>query len=129
MRFTVVVHAAPYSSQAAHSAYCFTRAALKSGHRVHQLFFFGDGVHNAARLAQVPQDEKNLQQQWQELISQHGLDAMLCVTSAMKRGIVDSAVAKQRQVDEVTATDGMEIAGLGQLIDAVSNSDRVINFG
>ena len=129
MRFTVLVHAAPYSSEAAHSAYRFTRAALAGGHSVHRLFFFGDGVHNAARLAQVPQGEKNLQQQWQELISQHGLDALLCVTSAMKRGIVDPAEAKRRQTDEVTASTGMEIAGLGQLIDAVSNSDRVINFG
>ena len=129
MKFTLVIHAAPYSSQAAHTAYRFARAALAAGHELHRLFFFGDGVHNANRLAAVSQDETSLQSQWQELVKENGLDAALCVTSAMKRGVVDKAEAKRRGLDAVTAADGWEVAGLGQLVDAIAQSDRVVNFG
>ena len=129
MKFTIVVHSAPYSSEAAHTAYRFTRAVLEGGHRVHRLFFFGDGAHNANQLAVTAQDEPNLQAQWHTLIQKHKLDAVLCVTSALKRGVLDKAEAERNDLKQASAHDSSEIAGLGQLIDAALHSDRLINFG
>ena len=129
MKFSVVVYAAPYSAQAAHSALRFTRELLAQGHEVYRLFFFGDGVHNANRLATVPQDEANVQGAWDALIREHKLDSVVCVTSAIRRGIVNEVEAKRHELDAVSLKDSSEIAGLGQLIDAVANSDRVVNFG
>lgn len=129
MKFSVVVYAAPYSAQAAHSALRFTRELLAQGHEVYRLFFFGDGVQNANRLASVPQDEANVQGAWDALIREHKLDSVVCVTSAIRRGIVNEVEAKRHELDAVSLKDSSEIAGLGQLIDAVANSDRVVNFG
>ncbi|PCJ26069.1 MAG: sulfurtransferase complex subunit TusD [SAR86 cluster bacterium] len=129
MKFSIVIYAAPYSSEAAATALRFSQAALKNGHEVYRLFFFGDGVHNASRLTVVSQDEKNIQQQWQQLIDEHKLDCVVCVSSAIKRGIVDKTESTRYEMNAVSAHENFEVAGLGQLIDATLNSDRVVNFG
>ena len=85
MKFSIVVYAAPYSAEAAATALNFTRALLEQGHDIYRLFFFGDGVHNASRLSVVAQDENNLQQQWDQLIRDHELDSIICVSSALNR--------------------------------------------
>ncbi len=129
MKFTIVVYAAPYSSEAAHSALQFTAALLKAGHEVYRLFFFGDGVHNANRFTVTAQDEENLPLSWHRLILDNNLDAVVCVSSSLKRGLVDASEAKRHDFDAGTLFDSSEIAGLGQLVDATTNSDRVVNFG
>lgn len=129
MKFSIVIYAAPYTSEAASSALQFTRTLLLQGHQVYRLFFFGDGVQNANRFAVTAQDEENLQLAWNQLIQDYDLDAVVCVTSSLKRGIMDPAEANRHELDGNTLLASMEIAGLGQLVDATSNSDRVINFG
>lgn len=129
MKFSIVVYAAPYSSQAAASALKFAKTVLDQGHELYRLFFFGDGVHNANSLSIVAQDDRNLQQQWHELIKKHDLDSVICVSSAIKRGIIDKRESQRYELNAVSAYDSSEIAGLGQLIDATLHSDRVVNFG
>jgi tRNA 2-thiouridine synthesizing protein D len=129
VKFTVVVHSAPYSTQAAASAYRFTKALLEQGHEVYRLFFFGDGVHNASKFTVVAQDDTNWQQQWDRLIELQNLDSAVCVSSAIKRGIIDEAESARHELNAVSLSSSSQIAGLGQLIDATINSDRVINFG
>jgi tRNA 2-thiouridine synthesizing protein D len=129
MKFSIVIYAAPYSSEAAFSAFRFVSAVIEQGHEIHRLFFMGDGVLNASRLSVTPQDEKNLQQNWDELIRKNSLDSVLCVSSAIKRGIVDAGESKRYELDGVSAFESSEIAGLGQLVDASVVSDRVVSFG
>ena len=123
------MYAAPYSSEAAATAFNFTKTLLDQGHELYRLFFFGDGVHNANRLAVVAQDEVNLQQRWDQLITTHRLDAVVCVSSAIRRGLLDSQESERYELDAISVYGSSEIAGLGQLSDAVINSDRVVNFG
>lgn len=129
MKFSIVIYAAPYSSEAAATALRFTKAALNQGHEIYRLFFFGEGVHNTNRLCVVAQDEQNIQQEWDELIRARELDSVICVSSAIRRGIVDNTESKRYELNAVSAFDSSEIAGLGQLVDATLNSDRVVNFG
>jgi tRNA 2-thiouridine synthesizing protein D len=129
MKFSIVVYAAPYSSQAAATAFNFTQSLLNQGHDIYRLFFFGDGVHNANRLSVVAQDERNLQQQWDQLIIEHKLDSVVCVSSAVNRGILDQQESRRQDLNAVSAYASSELAGLGQLIDATIHSDRIVNFG
>jgi tRNA 2-thiouridine synthesizing protein D len=129
VKFSIVVYAAPYSIQASESALRFTQTLLESGHEVYRLFFFSDGVHNTSRLAVAAQDEINIPERWDELISRYELDSVACVTSAIKRGIVDSKEAQRHELDADSIRSSSEIGGLGQLIDATLNSDRVVSFG
>ena len=52
-----------------------------------------------------------------------------CVSSAIKRGIVDKQEAERHELSAVSLFESSDIAGLGQLIDAAINSDRLLNFG
>ena len=129
MKFSIVVYAAPYSSEAATTALRFSRALLEAGHEIYRLFFFSDGVHNASSLAITPQDEINVQKQWEKLIRAYDIDSVACVSSAIKRGILNDTESRRHEVDAVSIRESSEIAGLGQLIDAALHSDRVVNFG
>ncbi len=126
--FTLIIHGAPYSSQAALSALHFCRAALAEGHSIHRLFFFQDGVHNASSLIVPPQDELHIPREWQQTIQQHGIDAIVCAASALKRGILSDEEAARYDKAAGNVLPGFIIGGLGQLVDALRHSDRLLNF-
>ncbi|MGV3593179.1 MAG: sulfurtransferase complex subunit TusD [Gammaproteobacteria bacterium] len=126
--FTLIIHGAPYSSQAALSALHFCGAALAAGHRIHRLFFFQDGVHNGSTLIVPPQDEFHIPQAWQQLIQQHGIDAIVCASSALKRGVLSDEEAMRYDKPAGNLLAGFTIGGLGQLVEAITHSDRVLNF-
>jgi tRNA 2-thiouridine synthesizing protein D len=129
VKLTVVVYSAPYSSQAAYSAYRFTAAALESGHQIYRLFFYYDGVHNSNVLSTPAQDEFDLVSAWRMLISQYDLDAVTCVSSALKRGIMNTEEAARYEKDSANLAPEFSLSGLGQLVDASIMSDRVMSFG
>ncbi len=129
MKFSIVIYAAPYSTESAATALRFAKALLEQGHELYRLFFFGDGVHNVSKLAVVAQDEKNLQRQWNELIQTHQIDSVVCVSSALRRGVLDQTEADRHKLGRASAFETSEVAGLGQLVDAAIHSDRVVNFG
>ena len=129
MKFSIVIYAAPYSTESASSALRFAQTVIEQGHEVYRLFFFGDGVHNASQLTVVAQDEPNLQQQWNELIQRHDIDSVICVSSALRRGVLDQTEADRHNLGSASAYNSSEVAGLGQLIDATIHSDRMVNFG
>jgi len=121
------VYGAP-NSQASSTAYNYAQALLKAEHQIYRLFFYQDGVFNACSFNIPPQDEEDLPANWQSLILEHNLDAVVCVASALKRGIVDSSEAERYDLPASNLRKGFEISGLGQLVDGVMKSDRVVNF-
>ena len=129
MKFSSVIYAAPYSTEAAASALRFAESLIQQGHELYRLFFFGDGVHNASKLTVVAQDEINLQLQWSKLIEEHDIESVICVSSALRRGVLDQTEADRHGLGAASAYESSEVAGLGQLVDASLHSDRVVNFG
>ncbi|MDA0281379.1 MAG: tRNA 2-thiouridine synthesizing protein D [Pseudohongiellaceae bacterium] len=129
MKFSIVIYAAPYSTESAATALRFAETLIQQGHVLYRLFFFGDGVHNASKLTVVAQDEINLQLQWSKLIEEHDIDSVICVSSALRRGVLDQTEAERHELGTASAYESSEVAGLGQLIDAALHSDRVVNFG
>ena len=129
MRFSVLVLGAPFSSQSAYSAYRFSYAALDSGHHIHRIFFYQDGVHNSSALATPPQDEFDLYHAWQELQSNHALDLVTCIAAAARRGILNTAEAQRHNREHGNMAPQFELSGLGQLVEAIATSDRLITFG
>lgn len=129
MRFGIVVTEGPYTHQASDSAYRFTKAALDKGHEIFRVFFYNDGVNNATRFAVPPQDDRNLQVLWSELAEKHKLDLVVCIAAAQRRGILDADEAKRQGKDGNNIAPGFRISGLGQLIEAGIQSDRLVMFG
>ena len=128
MKFSVIVYGAPYSNEASVSALNFSQAVINQGHSIYRIFFFSDGVHNANRFVVTPQDEINLQDEWDKLIQEYSIDSIVCVTSGLKRGVIDEGEAKRHKFEVSSIKSNSELAGLGQLIDAYSKSNRVISF-
>jgi len=129
VKFGILVNEGPYQHQASDSAYQFTRAALTAGHEVFRIFFYHDGVNNGTRLTVPPQDDRNVVDRWSELAQEHSLDLVLCVAAAQRRGLLDADEAKRHKKDADNIAPGFRISGLGQLIEAAIQSDRLVTFG
>ena len=129
MQIGVVISEGPYTHQAADSAYHFVKAALAKGHSVPRVFFYHDGVNNGTRYTTPPQDDIHLVNAWSELAKEHELDLVVCVAAAQRRGIVDEGEQERNGKDGNNIADGFRISGLGQLIEAGIESDRLIVFG
>ncbi len=82
------------------------------------LAFLDDGVNNATRLTEPPQDDRNIVARWSKLAEEHKVDLVVCVAAALRRGIKDENLAP-----------GFRISGLGQLVEAGIQADRMVTFG
>ncbi|BAZ94327.1 sulfurtransferase TusD [Thiohalobacter sp. COW1] len=129
MKLAVMVNEGPYQHQSADSALQFTRAALEKGHEVFRVFFYHDGVNNGTRFGVPPQDDRNITVQWSELAEKHNIDLVVCVAAAQRRGILDENEAKRHGKDGDNIANGFRISGLGQLIEAGIQCDRLVVFG
>ncbi|MCY4149745.1 MAG: sulfurtransferase complex subunit TusD [Gammaproteobacteria bacterium] len=129
MKFAVLVNEGPYTHQASDSAFHFTKAAIEQGHRVIRVFFYHDGVNNGTRLTTPPQDDRHIANRWGELAQEHDLDLVVCVAAAQRRGVVDEDEQKRNSKDANNIADGFRISGLGQLIEAGIQADRLVTFG
>ncbi|MGD8560306.1 MAG: sulfurtransferase complex subunit TusD [Gammaproteobacteria bacterium] len=129
MKFGILVNEGPYTHEAADSAYQFAKAAIDKGHELTRVFFYHDGVNNGTRFTTPPQDDRNLVNLWSDLAKEHNVDLVVCVAAAQRRGIVDADEAKRHGKDGNNIADGFRISGLGQLIEASIQSDRLVVFG
>ena len=129
MKFSIMVNEGPYTHQASDTAYHFTEAALRGGHSIVRVFFYHDGVNNGTRLTTPPQDDRNIVKRWSELAAEHKLDLVLCIAAAQRRGLMDKNEAKRHGKDTDNLAPGFRISGLGQLIEAGIEADRMVVFG
>jgi len=118
MKIGLLINEGPYNHQAADTAYQFARAALAKGHRIQRVFFYNDGVNNASKLTEPPQDDRNIVNRWSKLAEEQGTDLVVCVAAGLRRGLVEDNLAP-----------GFRISGLGQLVEAGIESDRLVVFG
>ena len=66
---------------------------------------------------------------WTELQKEHDLDLVVCIAAAQRRGLLDEDEAKRQGKDANNIAEGFRISGLGQLIEAGIQSDRLVVFG
>jgi tRNA 2-thiouridine synthesizing protein D len=129
MKFGILVNEGPYTHEASDTAYQFAKAALAKGHEIYRVFFYHDGVNNGTRLTVPPQDDRNIVKRWTELAERHKVDLVVCIAAAQRRGLMDAAEAKRHGKDAHNIAPGFRISGLGQLIEAGIQADRLVVFG
>ncbi len=118
MKIGILINEGPFTHQASDSAYRFAVAALAKGHEIYRVFFYKDGVNNANKLSEPQTDDRNLVSLWSELGEENDIDLVVCVAAALRRGIKDEIVK-----------DRFRISGLGQLVEAGIQADRLVVFG
>ena len=129
MKISIQVNEGPYQHQSSDTAYQFTKAAIAAGHEIFRVFFYHDGVNNATKLAVPPQDDRHIPKLWSELATENNLDMVVCIAAAQRRGMMDVDEAKRQGFEDNNLIEGFRISGLGQLIEAGVESDRLVVFG
>lgn len=128
LSFTLVITGAPYSTQAPQTALAFARATVAAGHRIDRVFLYGDGVYLASNLASPPSDEANWSQQWRAFLEEKVVPGVACIASALRRGIVNDNEKQRYELPASNIAAPFSIAGLGEWVEGVARSDRVIYF-
>lgn len=127
--YSLLVLSDPTQGNMARNAAAFARALLDKGHTLHRVFFLDKGVLCGAASSVYPQDETAPPDEWVALAEERGLDLVLCVTSALRQGMLDDREATRHERGGATIHPAFTISGLGQLIDAAAASDRLVTFG
>lgn len=125
----LLVCRAPYTHQSADTALKFAESLVGKEHIIEQVFFYHDGVYVASELNSPEQAERNITKSWAEFSRSNNIELVACSHSAMKRGILDQQFARQSDHAHPNLHPQFKLAGLGQFVDAVNKSDRMVSFG
>jgi len=93
------------------------------------VFFYHDAVQCGNALVTPPQDDVDIPAEWQQISETDTAELIVCIASALKRGVLDTTEAERYEKDSSNLADEFIISGLGQMVDATIHSDRVITFG
>lgn len=115
MNYSLLVTAAP-DEPAALTALKTAQAVLGRGHQLYRVFFYRDGIE----LACTDQAGDGAVG-WQRFVHEQGLDATVCSGASARRGLFEKGTDN--------LAPGFELAGLGQWVDALAASDRILGFG
>ncbi|MNE75749.1 putative sulfurtransferase DsrE [compost metagenome] len=77
----------------------------------------------------TPQDELDIAAQWRAFISEHSLDAVVCIAAALRRGVLNAEEARRYQRPAVNLPAPWELSGLGQLHEGAQSAGRLMCFG
>jgi tRNA 2-thiouridine synthesizing protein D len=128
MNYCLHITSAPFNEQGSSTALLFARALMERGHTITRIFFSGNGVQNGNALCVAPQDEINLPEAWQAIAESHKCEMILCVSSALKAGIINDTEAKRYDKSCGNILPAFELSGLGQLVEACLTNDRIVRF-
>lgn len=117
-----------YGKQDASSAYQFCKSAIEMGHEISGVFFYQYGVLNASQLVSPASDEINLPQLWSDLAIKHQFPLEVCISAALRHGIVDEQESLQLKLNQFNLKAPFTLSGLGQLAELSAKCDRVVTF-
>lgn len=98
----------------AQKALAFAKQSLDDGQTV-AVFFYGDGAYTANRLMWQTADIVSVADGWVALSAKYGLKLPVCVSTALARGITDTANAKSHQLDGDNLRKPFYLTGLSEL--------------
>ncbi len=98
--------------------------ALQQQQHAIKVFFYQDGVQIANAFLWQPDDQINLQRAWQAL----GIALPVCVSAGLARGVIDAENAQRHHLQQHNLATGFSLVGLGELVDAITYAERVIQF-
>lgn len=128
MIFSLAIYTPPTASSSL-SAFRFAEAVIEQGHSLNRIFFYHEGVHHGNALRQTPQDEFDLVEAWLSLKAQHQFELCICIAASSQRGIFTLEEAKRYDLTMESIKPQFLLVGLGDLIEASHDADRLITFG
>lgn len=114
----------PPNSNLTTTAINLLQAAIDNEVTIIGVFFYQDGVLNAAKHLSIPSDEYQTLSKWQHLHNQYKVPLHLCVSAAEKRGLSDGL-----DTDASSNIDNaFTVSGLGELVELSSKATKVVQL-
>jgi tRNA 2-thiouridine synthesizing protein D len=129
MKYSLLILSSPQAGQSSDSAWRFADALVSTGHELYRVFFYHEGVYHGNELAVAPQGAVDPLQRWADLAERSGAELVLCIASAVKRGVLEKSEAKRHEKSAANMHPAFIVSGLGQLVDASACCDRLVTFG
>ena len=129
MIYSLLVLSSPVSGQCSRHAAQFAHRLIARGHAVYRVFFLDVATTTSSANSIFPQVETDPYRDWVSLAEQHAVDLVICISSALKHGMLDQREAERYERPQPTINPVFTVSGLGQLVDACARSDRLITFG
>jgi tRNA 2-thiouridine synthesizing protein D len=102
---------------------------LHKGHEIVRVFFYHDGVYNGLRYASPPDDERAVVKRWSALAREYGIDLVICISAAQRRGLLSTEEAARVGKTDKDLAEGFRFAGLSLWVDACLQAERFLIFG
>ncbi|WP_085297410.1 sulfurtransferase complex subunit TusD [Cognaticolwellia mytili] len=114
----------PPNSNLTTTAINLVKRAIDKDVAIVGVFFYQDGVLNAAKHLSIPNDEYQALQHWQQLSNEYHVPLHLCVSAAEKRGLTDELSNNENSnIDKAFI-----VSGLGELVELTSKAERVVQL-
>ena len=76
----------------------------------------------------APQDEVDEHAGWAQLQHTSGIELAVCIATSLKRGMLSDEERHRYDKPAASIHPNFTVVGLGQLIEAVTASDRIVTF-
>ena len=126
--YSILVTSSPFASDSAYQAAEFCRKLVQAEHTVDQIFFYQDGVYHANCLISPPSDECSPYQVWTQLNGDLGIPLIVCVTAAIRRGIISEQEAASSDNLNANLQPPFTDTGLGEFFSLLHQSDNLVQF-
>ncbi|MFP3029043.1 MAG: sulfurtransferase complex subunit TusD [Arsenophonus sp.] len=128
LTYCLLVTEPAYGTQQATNAWQFANALIMKGHILKTVFFYQEGVYNGNQLISPANDEFNLLIGWKTLAKQTGCQLNICVSAALRRGIIDETEAKNIGLPCANLDEDFVLSGLASLAETMLICDRTVQF-
>lgn len=115
MKILIIVNESPWGNSLGVTALRLTRAMVDQGEQVSAVFFREDGVYHALPGRAVDSGTPCLAEAWQQLAGEGKIPILLCSSAAQRRFQQPPGM-------------GFREAGLAEMMELMSASDRVVTF-
>jgi len=128
LKFSLLVTGSPHGSQQSSSAYLFAKALLEKNHDISCIFFFQDGTLNANKFNSPLGGQFDLVNAWRIMGKEENVPLKICISSGMRRGVIDYNEANLLGFSSPTIAEGFEYSSLGFLSEQIMKCDRWVQF-
>ena len=128
-----VVVTTPPQSPLTYTAIDYINKAIAANVKLTGIFFYQDGVLNAAKNLVIPNDEYQINKAWQQLNQQHNIELHVCISACEKRGLSDEILNNTEnnntnQLSTSNISEFFTVSGLGELVELTVKSERLVQF-
>ena len=126
-RISIFLNQSPFTFDSHLRAMEFIQKASEE-HDILRVFFYQDAILAGLSNQQPIQGQSSIVELWQTLAQEVNLPLQACIANSLRRGLFDKTEAA-RYNSTANLADGFALTGLGEMAEAVAESDQLVQFG